>query len=1190
MACAAGKFKDSVGSGECSLCPGGTYSAETGQASNATCTLCPTRGYSSPGSNTIMHCMCNLGYTGPNGTDCSACVPGKFKNTSGTMACMLCSRGKYSTGVAEIADSTCGNCTANSISGLGSSVSTHCICNVGYSGPHGGVCDACSAGTYKDVNGSAACLLCGRGKYSLEAARTSEASCITCNNNSFSKLGSDNVTRCLCNMGYTGPGGGPCEACAPGKFKPGNGSAACSLCSQGKYSDARAQISEDTCSSCPEHTFSVGGTNISGCKCNLGYTGPHGGACTACMEGKFKEVNGSSLCQSCRSFSVSHAASKRAIDCVCNVGYSGVALENCTACASGKYKAVNGSASCSLCMPGKYSTETGQIEVATCQHCPNGTTSYAGSGNITNCSCTYGYTAARATFGTQCMACAAGKFKDSIGSGECSLCPGGTYSAETGQASNATCTLCPTGGYSSPGVITIMDCMCNLGYTGPNGTNCSACVPGKFKNTSGTMACTLCSRGKYSTGVAEIAENTCGNCTANSISGLGSSLSTHCVCNVGYSGPHGGVCNACSAGTFKDFNGSAACLLCGRGKYSLEAARTSESSCIMCPDDNSFSMLGSDNVTRCLCNMGYTGPDGGPCEACAEGKFKPSNETEPCTQCAKGKHVSTRGSTSVEVCVACRSSTYSSADNSACVECPLNSFSLPGSSEAAHCLCNVGYTIDGSNCDACVAGTYKAVNGSAACRLCSQGKYSEERAQVSEGTCSACPAHTFSIDGSGSLSLCTCNQGYTGPDGGNCSACSSGKFKNVSGSAICAMCSKGKFSTALAASSDSVCSLCPAGKYLPFEGADDVGTCIACPPGKYSTVEGSVSQDSCNKCDQGKYKFGLTGCADCAPGKYRFDLDIMSCQDCPPASNSTSGSVQCSCVAGFAGPGGFAPCLPCLQGSITNVSGASTCTLCRPGKSSGAENTSCIDCVPGTYSNPPVTPLCARCAPNTFSNVSKETACSSCLVHKFTRRSEEWVNVTGGIKLIWNDTTGATICNDCPSIIVIPTYMKYADVDKPPVSLCRSSNFRKFCSPSGRNTTDVYANGKSVVHEQEVPMGCPIDVTALTNTTNRTSILCGLCGDADAAAAVAGAVSAAVGAAVGAAAAAGGANPALIDQIQFMALVGTGACAVLLACLCALCADNPNTECILRMSPVGGSQADPQAQAFSTFNEKYWFH
>ena len=160
-----------------------------------------------------------------------------------------------------------------------------------------------------------------------------------------------------------------------------------------------------------------------------------------------------------------------------------------------------------------------------------------------------------------------------------------------------------------------------------------------------------------------------------------------------------------------------------------------------------------------------------------------------------------------------------------------------------------------------------------------------------------------------------------------------------------------------------------------------------------------------------------------------------------------------------------------------------------------------------------------------------------------TRSAEEWVNVTGGIRLIWNDTTGATICSNCPSIIVIPTYMKYADVDKPPVRLCKSSTFREFCSPSPRNTTDVYVNGKSVVHEQEVPTGCQVNMTAVTNTTNRTSILCGLCGDVDAAGAVAGAVSAAVGAAVGAAAAAGGANPALIDQIQFMAIIGTGASA-----------------------------------------------
>ena len=297
------------------------------------------------------------------------------------------------------------------------------------------------------------------------------------------------------------------------------------------------------------------------------------------------------------------------------------------------------------------------------------------------------------------------------------------------------------------------------------------------------------------------------------------------------------------------------------------------------------------------------------------------------------------------------------------------------------------------------------------------------------------------------------------------------------------------------------------------------------------TVASSVAMCGDNPCEPGSqctFKDFSTFCEGC--GENEYGENGIACDACRPGTQPDDSNTQC---------------LPCEPGSITNVSGASTCTWCRPGKSSGAENTSCIDCVPGTYSNPPVTPLCTRCATNTFSNASNATLCSKCSRHKFTRRAEEWVNVTGGMKFVWNDTTGATICSDCPSIVVIPTYMKYADVDKPPVRLCKSSTFRAFCSPSERNTTDVYINGKSVVHEQEIPMGCPINMTAVTDTANRTSILCGQCGDVDAAGAVAGAVSAAVGAAVGAAAAAGGANPALIDQIQFMAIVGNGVCASL---------------------------------------------
>ena len=75
-----------------------------------------------------------------------------------------------------------------------------CRCIAGYTGPDGDACTACSPGTSKAAPGSAPCAQCLSGKYSQAAA----ASCSTCPSNSISPAGSDGLTDCGCNAGYTG--------------------------------------------------------------------------------------------------------------------------------------------------------------------------------------------------------------------------------------------------------------------------------------------------------------------------------------------------------------------------------------------------------------------------------------------------------------------------------------------------------------------------------------------------------------------------------------------------------------------------------------------------------------------------------------------------------------------------------------------------------------------------------------------------------------------------------------------------------------------------------------------------------------------------------------------------------------------------------------------------------------------------
>ena len=75
-------------------------------------------------------------------------------------------------------------------------------------------------------------------------------------------------------------------------------------------------------------------------------------------------------------------------------------------------------------------------------------------------------------------------------------------------------------------------------------------------------------------------------------------------------------------------------------------------------------------------------------------------------------------------------------------------------------------------------------------------------------TCITCPAHSSSSVESVDILNCTCNEGYTGADGGPCSACAAGSYKEANGSSPCTLCAAGKFSTDEAGRRQSTCSNC----------------------------------------------------------------------------------------------------------------------------------------------------------------------------------------------------------------------------------------------------------------------------------------------------------------------------------------------------------------------------------------------
>jgi len=193
-----------------------------------------------------------------------------------------------------------------------------------------------------------------------------------------------------------------------------------------------------------------------------------------------------------------------------------------------------------------------------------------------------------------------------------------------------------------------------------------------------------------------MAAGSCATCPSRTSSASGSDELTDCVCVAGYTAASDGVaCSACEAGEYK--------------------ATMGVGNCTVCPSHTS-SAEGSDEVADCVCLAGYSGPsDGVPCSACEAGTYKAVPGAGECSAC------------------------------------PAGTSSGEASDEKTDCICVEGYMegLDGVQCTACHAGTFKSVAGT--------------------GECATCPANSESAAG---RALCYCSAGFRGEDGGACDACS----------------------------------------------------------------------------------------------------------------------------------------------------------------------------------------------------------------------------------------------------------------------------------------------------------------------------------------------------------------------------------------------------------------------------------
>jgi len=1023
------------------------------------------------GVNNIWQCYCKEGYTCPGCTTeaiaCSICAENTYKSGLGSFGartlCQSCPSGSTST-----AGSGSCICPVNSVwtpnpdSGIGS-----CVATIPTSCPtgqylSGSSCVQCATGKYKATTGTEECIACPPvtstgGVYSSPAGSTSVSSCVITSCPTGKYLGGTNLcincsinkykstteigpfactacyansyapgasSTCFCNSGYGGVEGGPCNLCSAGQTSPGNNQP-CTDCPAGKYGGG-ASLS---CTNCPTQypTSPAGSTTVSSCVCPSG-TGldaatntvcvklcAHGQygtttSCEDCAVGKYKpgfQIYNTLQCTDCPTGSTTSFGGQYTLDACKCVGQYIKSNTNpwiCEFCPAGQHK---------------YSSTT-----TDCFNCPS---TYWSVPDQYGCKCNVGYTGQSnyvwyANGGGSCSGCAAGKYKNTLGPEDCSVCPTAKFAlpaksecttCTAGKFGNSTglstCFDCPVGSTSLAASDALTDCTCNSGFVGTAGGPCTRECPQGQTDVGGV--CTACSAGKYKNAWGTQA---CIDCPLNTQPMYDSS---NCGCNKGYGGSSMNYCPACVSGKYKDQVSLIDCLTCTSSFFSetwapgglinvqSPIASTAQSQCFcplnsyffsqmstndrckICTDANQITTgINTPTIAGCLCKAGYRHLDQEKCEICNANQYSSVGQSS-CTNCAAGR-VSPAGSTNISQCV-CISGWIQ--QGPICV--------TP--------ICGPGTTgsgLDQGGCTACPAGKFKPTSGSDNCTSCPANTYSAITGASSISDCSNCPANSVSLQGSVLSTNCQCKAGYTGPNGGTCTACQANFYKDTVGSVACTQCNP--YAQSPVGSNSSAKCICRAGYYGSIQNncqqcaintySDTPGslTCLQCPSNSEALGLNDQKEDcKCNK--------GYTGpdggtCTSCNVTQYKDTVGSSPCSPCK--ANSASGCKHsancCACKIGYYGAVGQ-QCTICPTDTYSDVSGASACTPCPANTSSTAGISSlydctciaghisrlgygypCEPCVAGTYKEGLWT--CAQCPSNTYSTEVAAVSVATC--------------------------------------------------------------------------------------------------------------------------------------------------------------------------------------------------------------------
>jgi hypothetical protein len=1046
--CGAGQYS-AVSSAPCVACSAGSMTNTLASSGATLCTSCASGQYSQ--AATVACAVCPSGWvtntlTDVNGTMCTACEAGQYSAVS-TAPCAMCAVGQFQSSVGQ---SSCDVCPAGSATNsLVSTGATKCTqCRIGQYSPRPAVaCAVCQAGSVTDTlttAGATTCTQCVAGQHSSSPARAcsiclrnqysaaSATYCEVCHSHSSALLGSTSAADCLCNKGFTA----------------GDNTSICTSCPVDAFKNT---LGADACTKCPLQSSTNGvraATELHQCICDSGYQYRAAGSCGA-LSGLFTVfmLGGRPTCTPHPT--TCPPARADAVEC---------RLDACAShpCQNGGHCSDGGGRFLCRCPPG-WGGPSCTIAINECGSAPcrgKGTVCTDGVDSYT-CSCGSGYYGQNCEHEiNECSAYANGRpvnlcgengnggvvgsngtCHDAIGRFWCH-CNIGFYGTqcdflnEDGLCSGASRSSCDsrhTNCYVNGGRVycsaTAAEGTCFPGYeTSDGGTTCTmhdACAVTPCRNSGACTSSLLRYSCSCASGFAghdcEFSVSACASLPCARGRCVDMANGYRCNCDIGWGGLRctqvSGRCTRPPNTTGYDLSNALEVLTIAGNSFSVTgitcttgyAGSPNVSICAL--DTEPYTLIGCSeivcqrpdnvtgykfsaaieslsghhfNVTGVQCAVGYSGTVSaslcyvhrGPyslsgCSACLPGQFTDRSGALNCLSCPSGSTTDSLLSYGASRCIACAVGRFDHDANAT------------------------------TECTRCRAGTADTDQDPVTpCIICEAARFSS----AARTTCSTCPSHSNSTEGSGQLGQCLCDPGYFGILMGpvdSCQPCAAGSYTKNAGQRSCVACPGVNMSVSThdqGSTSVQDC-FCKAGFFGRINSTD--ATCQPCRSGAVASTDG---MHACKVCQPGRWSVSSTLCKACPSGSVTDRLaasGATSCQACAPGSFSRAPTISCAlCAAGSVTDNlngtGSTSCKACVAGLYSNSSQI-PCTHCRPGSiaSTGQFNGSvaCTECAVGRYSNVSTVASCTICTAGSMTdtlNDSGATSCTACLPGQFS--------------------------------------------------------------------------------------------------------------------------------------------------------------------------------------------------------------